>query len=316
MEQVCPFGTPAPYIDKEETNMNKDQFWQMIDTANQSASDKDRKTYLHQMESKLAECSLDDIVDWHLIFCQYSKAAYRNDLWAASAALGAHYTDDGFTDFRSWLISRGKEVYMNAMRNPDSLATVPRKDEDLNFEEFGYAADRAYDMKLSHEKPSNGVGLFEVLNAHTIPAETAEAISEELPKRPDINVDWSLWQLSELFPNISKARMPKDIEGLMATGNIVYAYVYKDGKRTQYVFHYTPENIANFLGSRPDVEEIIVTDIMDELVLKTFGNFIDKCPDKDLLESVKRALVPIQAGKAKAQSVFCPLYDEVEKYYE
>lgn len=127
--------------------MNKEQFWEIIDTINQSFPGKDQELRLRQMVESLLRLSLDEIMDWHLILTEYKNAAYRNDLWAASAALGAHCTDDGFIDFRSWLISRGKEVYMNAMQNPDSLATVPLEGEDLNFEQFGYVAHYAYDKK-------------------------------------------------------------------------------------------------------------------------------------------------------------------------
>ncbi|EKC76209.1 hypothetical protein LEA_04821 [human gut metagenome] len=33
-------------------------------------------------------------------------------------------SDDGFIDFRAWLIAQGKEVYMNALRDPDTLADI------------------------------------------------------------------------------------------------------------------------------------------------------------------------------------------------
>lgn len=294
--------------------MNKDQFWQMIETVNRSFPNRNRTSRLCRLEDNLLDCSLEDIADWHLIFAEYSNAAYRNELWAACAALGAHYTDDGFVYFRSWLISCGKDIYMNAMRNPDSLASVPLKGEKLNFEEFAYAAYHAYKAKLTRMEQQNEMSLIKSLNAYTLSPETKMAILEELPKRPDIEAGWQLWALPELFPNICKAKAPKDIKELLATGNIVFGYVHRKGTRTQYVFHFTAENIANFIGSQSGVSAIIVTDVCDRLILNTVGNFIDKCPDKLLLEKVKKALVPIQLRVTEAQPFFCPLRHEVEKY--
>ena len=48
-----------------------------------------------QMCEELLHYSPQDILDWHRIFREYEKAAYRNDLWVACTALGAHSTVDG-----------------------------------------------------------------------------------------------------------------------------------------------------------------------------------------------------------------------------
>lgn len=296
--------------------MNKDLFWNIIDTVNQTFSDKDQESRRCLVVEKLVKLSLEDILDWHLILTEYEDATYRNDLWAASAALGAHYTDDGFTYFRSWLISRGKAVYMNAMRDPDSLAKVPMsKGEALNFERFGYAAYEAYDAKLLRIDPGSQKTLFDALEGRTLDSQVLESIQAELPQRQDTGPDWREWMLPELFPAICKAREATDIEGLLKMGNCVYGYARRKGGRyTQYVFQYTPENIAHFIGAHMDASEITVTDTMDRLILNTAGRFIDRCPDQALLERVKKVLIPIQMGSAEAPPFFCPTRDEVDAY--
>lgn len=203
---------------------------------------------------------------------------------------------------------------MNAMRDPDSLAAVPRKQEQLNFEAFGSVAYNAYEAKLFRVDPHRLEDLFSALNAHTLAPDIKADIQAGLPDRQDIDGDWPAWMLPEWFPNICKARAPKDMKELLSTGNMVYGYVHKKSKRTQYVFQYTPENIASFLGSRPDASAIIVTDTLDRLILRTVGNFIDECPDKLLLEKVKKYLIPIQTGRAEAKPFFCPTQDELAKY--
>lgn len=82
------------------------------------------------------------------------------------------------------------------------------------------------------------------------------------------------------------------------------------------MFQNTPENIASFIGSRPTVDQIILTDAMDWPILSTIGYFIDKCPDQALLAEIKRTLVPIQTGQAEVQPSFCPTIEKVEDYWE
>ncbi|MFG6352033.1 MAG: DUF4240 domain-containing protein [Oscillospiraceae bacterium] len=294
--------------------MNKDLFWEIIDSVNKSFAGMDRESRRCQVVEKLLKLSLEEILDWDLILMEYSNAACRNDLWAASAALGAHYTDDGFAYFRSWLISRGKEVYMNAMRDPDSLAAVPLEGESLNYERFGYAAYEAYDAKLFRIDPDSQSTMHDAIIGRELDPKIKKEIHAELPKRKDIPEGWPAWMLPALFPNISKARAPKDIAGLLKAGNYVYGHIKKGERYVQYVFQFTPENIAYFIGSHLTAAEIVVTDDWDRLILNTIGCFIDRCPDKALLESVKKVLVPIQLGQAEAQPFFCPTRAELDAY--
>ena len=126
------------------------------------------------------------------------------------------------------------------------------------------------------------------------------------------------WQ-DRVFPagdSGGEAREPQTVGELLEANRLAIGYVYKGGQCTEYVFHRTPENIAYFLGSRPDASKIIVTDALDRLILDTVGNLIDTCPDQELLREVKKTLIPIQRGEAAAQPLFCPTMDEVDEYYE
>lgn len=187
--------------------------------------------------------------------------------------------------------------------------------EKLNYERFGSVAYEAYDAKLFRVDPDSQKTMFDALNGRTLDRQIIEDIHAELPERKDIDAGWSMWTLPELFPGICREQEPKDIAGLLKTGNIVYGYVYNVGQPTQYIFQHTPQNIANFIGGHMDASEIIVTDGLDRLILNTNGRFIDRCPDKALLEKVKEVLIPIQMGEANAQPFFCPTSDEVDAYY-
>ena len=294
--------------------MNKDQFWQIIDSVNQASVNKDRESHACIASEILSRYSLEDILDWHLIFGEYSSAAYRYDLWVASATIGAHYTDDGFIDFRSWLISHGKEIYMNALRDPNSLAAVPLNGEEPNFERFGYVAYHAYEAKLFRIDPDRPEDLFKALCTHPMDPQTKAEIQSELPQRPDISMEEFNRLIAKVSRRASKKRAPKTISELLNTLNVAFGYVYEGNQRTEYVFYNTPENIANFIGRWPGAAKIIVTDTLDRLIVNTIGNFIDMCPDQDLLQEIKETLIPIQMGEAEVQPFFCPTRDEVDEY--
>ena len=127
--------------------MDKETFWKVIGEVNRCVEDGDQEAVLEATQRKLMEYSAADIARWHEIKGVYMQLADRNDLWAACAATGTHCTDDGFIDFRSWLISQGKDVYMQVLQDPDSLAEVDIPGEGADFEVYGYVALAAYGQK-------------------------------------------------------------------------------------------------------------------------------------------------------------------------
>ena len=111
----------------------------------------------------------------------------------------------------------------------------------------------------------------------------------------------------------------QNVESILQCGNVGYAYLYPQGREIPevVVFSLTPENIANFIGQRMGQDvEITMTDQLDLTVLTTFGGFIDKCPDRNLLQNVLQHLVPIQMGEAAPKDVTTVSMDTMELYSE
>lgn len=101
----------------------------------------------------------------------------------------------------------------------------------------------------------------------------------------------------------------------MDSGEVVHAYVYSNGGREEFLFHNTPETCI--LYWKPTVCGSNDFDHSGErAIMNTMGNFIDQCPDKELLEQVKETLIPIQLGEAEPQPIFSPSVEEVNEYYE
>lgn len=78
--------------------MNKEQFWNIVNEVHSSTDPRNQKEVLTALRDRLRNLPSEEILEWKQIFSFYQDAARRSDLWAASAAMGAHSSDDGFRD--------------------------------------------------------------------------------------------------------------------------------------------------------------------------------------------------------------------------
>lgn len=301
--------------------MNKEEFWRIIESVNQLVPDGDQDVVSQKLYEELVRHSPQEILDWYLISQEYLKAAYRNDLWAAATALGAHASDDGFIDFRTWLISQGKEIYMEAMHDPDSLAQNPHSGVDMNFEGFTFSAVQAYGEKLNHSGKNGIIKLYDDLDNHRLSDQVVTEIQNEIPRHQDAPNNRLPLDYSAQFPHIWErmtsrspelCAMEKALDYFISIPGVVYAYVYQNEKCDEYRFADTPKNIANFIGDHSAADRIVLTDVLDRLLLDTRGNIIDTCPDKELLNKVKHFLIPIQTGEVQPEPVRCECLTEQE----
>jgi hypothetical protein len=103
--------------------VNDAKFWEVIYTACRSDA-------LHadewdlRLQAELRKLPPDEIIEWNHIFDRLAARAYTADLWGASYLIHGGGGDDGFYYFRCWLIGMGREVYEEALANPDSLADM------------------------------------------------------------------------------------------------------------------------------------------------------------------------------------------------
>jgi hypothetical protein len=98
---------------------------------------------------------------------------------------------------------------------------------------------------------------------------------------------------------------------------LVRGYVYPhDGYRSEYWFENTASNIANFIMHHTDAREIILTDVMDNLILNTIGEFIDRCPDQAQLQQILPYLIPMQQRETQPQDFPVATDAEVEAYFK
>lgn len=117
-----------------------DEFWNIVDRVQRdSGGDTDRKFDL--LGAELRKLTLEEVRSFDAHFTECLYRAYRWSLWAAAYIMGGGCSDDGFWDFRSMLISMGRETYERAIADPDSLAELDLEDGDeMQCEGYQYIA--------------------------------------------------------------------------------------------------------------------------------------------------------------------------------
>ena len=132
--------------------MNKEEFWEiMLDTNQESGGDPSIQQEL--IESRLNKLSPEEIIKFDNVFGKLFTDAYDWKLWAAAYIMNGGCSDDCFIDFRGWLIGQGKEVYLKALSDPDSLSELEKINEDIEWEGYNYLADTVYEEKTDDEMP-------------------------------------------------------------------------------------------------------------------------------------------------------------------
>src|SRR5262249_21307580 len=118
--------------------MDKATFWRLIDSSRKKARG-DLDEQVNVLREQLRQLAPRELVQFDRIFHRYWIRAYTWDLWAAAYIIGGGCSDDGFMDFRGWLIAKGEKAYEAAMKNPESLVKVVKEDDDdCQYEGFQY----------------------------------------------------------------------------------------------------------------------------------------------------------------------------------
>jgi Protein of unknown function (DUF4240) len=108
--------------------VDKKRFWAIIAASRQEA-DGDEEAQLDAFREELATLNSDELVDFQRQWDELHAQAYSWDLWGAAYLIGGGCSDDGFIDFRAWLIMQGQKVYENALNDSDSLARAVAEDD-------------------------------------------------------------------------------------------------------------------------------------------------------------------------------------------
>ena len=138
-------GKERQNVKEPISEINKESFWDLIHEA-KNACGQDMDAMLAYLKDRLVSMGPTQAQNFHDIIHVYEDLADKFGLWDAAGIMKEYgCSDDGFIDFRAWLIAQGREVYFAALADPDSLADVVPYG-DCRFEQLSYVGEYAYEQ--------------------------------------------------------------------------------------------------------------------------------------------------------------------------
>lgn len=142
-------------------HVTADRFWELVEQGRAAAEDpSDAAEVAEQTSQVLAGLTVDEVAALSQPLHDLLAASYRVDLWGAAYQINGGCSDDGFEYFRGWLLAQGREVFEQAVADPDSLADLPVIREgaedglDLESEDmFGVVADAYHALTGTYDLP-------------------------------------------------------------------------------------------------------------------------------------------------------------------
>ena len=131
--------------------MDDNRFWQFIDSTLSAADDPDEQESL--LWDQLAALPPQEVAEFAWIFDDMINRAEHGNGWEAWQEYDGVGSDDGFHDFRCWLISRGRAVYEATLRDPECLRPHLMDEESIHCQSFGEVGKGVYEQLTGEECP-------------------------------------------------------------------------------------------------------------------------------------------------------------------
>lgn len=93
------------------TLITEDRFWDIIERSEKG----------DKLVDVLSELTVDEIFGYRFWWEHFVRISYTEELWAIAYVIMNGCSDDSFDYFRFWLLARGRTVFVDVMKNPDSL---------------------------------------------------------------------------------------------------------------------------------------------------------------------------------------------------
>lgn len=134
-------------VPKIRRPMTEELFWTVIEKSRKGVSDTEEQ--LDRLAMLLDQLDEDDLVAWERILQSKIAEAYRWDLWAVAFIAMDGCSDDGFVDFRAWLVAQGRAFFEATLAKPEHAARRIEPGDEAALEELTALAARAYESKTS-----------------------------------------------------------------------------------------------------------------------------------------------------------------------
>lgn len=118
-------GKEMKNVKEPISEINKESFWDLIHEA-KNACGQDMDAMLAYLKDRLVSMGPTQAQNFHDIIHVYEDLADKFGLWDAAGIMKEYgCSDDGFIDFRAWLIAQGREVYFAAVLTQSILLDEP-----------------------------------------------------------------------------------------------------------------------------------------------------------------------------------------------
>jgi Protein of unknown function (DUF4240) len=106
--------------------VDTEQFWELIEDARRQVPDAtNSQAVAGRATALLSVHPLEEIVAAGPVLRKLLAESYRAPLWAAAYMINGGCSNDGFDDFRGWLIVQGRARFERIVTDPDALADLP-----------------------------------------------------------------------------------------------------------------------------------------------------------------------------------------------
>jgi hypothetical protein len=152
-----------------------DSFWKLIEECRGQTRGRDER--LTWLRDELSRRPLTEIVQFQVRLDEVTHEAFIWDLRAAAERIfGGWCSDDGFCYFGLWMVGIGREAFVRAVSDPDSLADTPEvqclvgrprelwNDDWPEWESLDYVAMEAYGL-LTRADDDCGDAFYEAVEA-------------------------------------------------------------------------------------------------------------------------------------------------------
>lgn len=189
--------------------MDTETFWDLIEKMNGKYSE-NLELGIEWLREKLEELPPEQVAGFICLFWSYREAANKYGLWSAAIVMKQECSIEEFMKFRTWLISQGKDIYMEVLKNPDFLVDI-KVPKLSNFEELSCVGNRVY-MKRT------GKDWYEAYFPDEI-WKYQQEVEKQIVYHPLIEYPLEIKGLKFAFPKLCKRY---NIQELMYQGKIIW----------------------------------------------------------------------------------------------